>query len=1363
MNALRLCNATIRSHQTTGPALSSALSMAAVLHLNAGTLFLRTGQPSEAMRAFADGYRIAYANLGPSNALTLALYDRQRAAALSSRLHPNQARPFPFGISPLGHLLVGGRPVSARARPGSRQKLWSRREDSVRLKQAELLFDLGFEMYRPQDPRKQKQQRRDSPEKEMEGLQQGEQPDDHEREFLEREREPAFALQFAKMSALAALGCPHLSDDPVQEGRDMLRECCPAAGQQHMAPVGVPVDVNTRLSGPGAGAATERRDRNGMVRPFRAGGFSGFFEGYSPRGRPTSSFPSNSSAAEARAQEWRDLERRLVGGFQLGAAELLRLDAFRRQALRKEGGEGGDCVGAGGGRPASSASAAAPTDCGGEEYAVRLLGELKKVREELRETKARAEGGEAEIRELRNWQADQIRMQIAGQRAAPQPSTRKEGIKKTRAMPEESKEASAAPGPASSHLPRPLGLPGQMVLEGSSQWGPSEFPGGGLDRSQGEALGASQETAGEGQDGGCGRAEAGGTPSEGILERLRPGERVVLTPDLEQELTGLRPMTASGLQRVFGANFDTASSESPDFKHEGTDTEDGGMVLKGVNAANEELFLFYEGNAEEAQEHLRQSIDQKNYEYLNSQVEGQWCIGTDPEDPSSCFASNHVKGWAGQGWPAGGTWVFDCGAEKQAVVKLDVEVKGASPTARFEQGLLYHACTATGFCLEGTCFEMDAMFSQCRETCPGQPGAEPDPEGREWSCKVWDSAPPAAPYMDCTLSGCCRDPGFECYCWFPPGADPDDEGQKMCQCHEECPASPRRRLMKDRNDERKRRRRMRAEAASKISLGSAEGWASHGADTAGATVQKPVYTSDGFDFSETELAHTVTQEKVDASGLDFEIDDCDEDWCVFDTYEGMEGWDCTPMQCQRTQMFRGEEEVEEGRPALIKAQQKALDEAPQPFTDLFAPEDLKPVEIPKGKPAAGFGLGSFDTAVTAAAPTVAPPPEEKKKKFPIYDCGGNPLHVKAPVKLLAPAILCAPLAVYAPLLMTGPLFISGGLIVASPVAIIGTATFTGPTIVTAPLIVVAQLSNIATIFFTGPSIILAPTNNIAVMMIATNFITLAPVTNIAVLLLAPDIFDDSFYMFPGDNVKNKLGLTDKDMKKIEDKEVKQIPYKDKEELDFEKNQTVVTVTKDKKGVDVTKEDGVKNGDSPILPIPSLADKVNVILAPAQTINQEVGSKPVPLPQGPIAKTLKIRKGTTLGSFYVMIDAITLVCPRYLRFPGTEPSKDDPLKIFYILPRDLRIVAENNITLSDCVLPMPSDFIKDFPWIPQKIKNNLGPLEALEDKFIPHFAREAVNDKLSVATAVAEGRWPTYNQVYDALTFPTPLFADEKEE
>uniref|UniRef100_A0A0G4HDG7 Uncharacterized protein n=1 Tax=Chromera velia CCMP2878 TaxID=1169474 RepID=A0A0G4HDG7_9ALVE len=343
----------------------------------------------------------------------------------------------------------------------------------------------------------------------------------------------------------------------------------------------------------------------------------------------------------------------------------------------------------------------------------------------------------------------------------------------------------------------------------------------------------------------------------------------------------------------------------------------------------------------------------------------------------------------------------------------------------------------------------------------------------------------------------------------------------------------------------------------------------------------------------------------------------------------------------------------------------------------------------------GFSLSSAESLreEKAYAALPRPPESEGDGKTPCKGGGSPPSY--APEKVVGFALDCAPAITFAPYFQSGPsvdLAPSGNWAVEFWFA---TSFSTASSMVFAPE------------FRVGPSLLTAPVNVFAPDFGAAVAATLAPL----------NIFLPSFFAGAGVIATPRSVLPD-----------------------IFENWVFATT-------DFGPSKLKRFDDLPVVGpkenVKDLAAITGKITAPATKLSAKIAEIPIdnPFPEKVLEK-LGIRKSLTLGAFFSTAFGDTgIVCPRIIEKDVDFPWRVGTVRVFAVAPLDERRQEEGRLVLSeDCVVPYPSDVLRDIPHLPKEAIVAIRAFEKIENKIPPH-VKIALNQLLAFGTVIAEGRNP----------------------
>uniref|UniRef100_A0A0G4HQT6 Uncharacterized protein n=1 Tax=Chromera velia CCMP2878 TaxID=1169474 RepID=A0A0G4HQT6_9ALVE len=803
--------------------------------------------------------------------------------------------------------------------------------------------------------------------------------------------------------------------------------------------------------------------------------------------------------------------------------------------------------------------------------------------------------------------------------------------------------------------------------------------------------------------------------------------------------------------------------------------EDAEMVFASKDSSTVLLF-------KPDQEQLRQAVEQDEkdgtYQYLNAELGGKWTFFS---KDGTQLADTVVKEFNFMFPPEENEWRV---CEQNVRLKIPCTVDESS--SHVEAGLEGAPCTLLGDCDEGLeCVVVSVMHSVCvrDDEVPADAkvirGPQPAPP--------WDNCFFAPPDTKCAVEGfsCYRNSQWESYAQCRPTGDcprpsasalraiAKDEGEKDGWSDSRPTVRPlhtrgtsiqsvHRRLMesdsmtryqkgkRERLRRRRRRRRLQGGSAESeaveeeqreeedrrrrlekclddfkrqggkgqgkpegsregnVGVGSADFSYREGAPDVRVSAVGRVEVKlcgDWMDFSEVEGIHSSSssaspfdfaegdgegedgdgeeeeEEEVDLSLSIPEEDEIDVGWSY--------GWDCsTPLGSSHVPV-----PSEEGKLGVLSRQEARL-----LFEDqgLIVEEAVPLTREEEAEQKREWEVGSlsvFDTATNAAIPTVQPPPPPRKKRSWVMRCHPDvPVYSGAPGKPLAPVLSCAPRLNFGPGINLGTMWFF------APVSQFAPGISLAPTFYFAPLLRVSVSYNNAYRMWFGPVLRLAPTFAIGVTLGFAPVLSLIPAANLGTailltpLLINADIFSDFWF----------------------------------ERTDFDPPKEDPTSKLDPVSSFNAQQD-------PKFDARSAYDWTGEELTPwIRTVRIIRGQRLPTLPKK--VEGFGIKRSLRLGNFFVTNTLLWVNCPRkVIASPDQQPGS---IKVFYVFPRDAGI----HLLSRACVLPYPSDVLRDVPHLPPQAIYGIRMLEAIE-RLLPPEIRVAVNIGLSFGEVLGSGGFP----------------------
>uniref|UniRef100_A0A0G4HW92 Uncharacterized protein n=1 Tax=Chromera velia CCMP2878 TaxID=1169474 RepID=A0A0G4HW92_9ALVE len=151
----------------------------------------------------------------------------------------------------------------------------------------------------------------------------------------------------------------------------------------------------------------------------------------------------------------------------------------------------------------------------------------------------------------------------------------------------------------------------------------------------------------------------------------------------------------------------------------------------------------------------------------------------------------------------------------------------------------------------------------------------------------------------------------------------------------------------------------------------------------------------------------------------------------------------------------------------------------------------------------------------------------------------------------------------------------------------------------------------------------------------------------------------------------------------------------------------------------------------------IIDVVNFVrqdLTPLQETEAAIEGVDLPTFPGPVEK-FGIKKNQRVGDYILIGTGMGINCPRYdLRY---DRPNDEHVKVLFFIPRD----TPPNVG-SKCLVPYPSDVIRDIPHLPPQAIHAIRVMESIENT-IPPPIKIGANMALSFTQLVATGQTPDF--------------------
>eukprot|EP00820_Chromera_velia_P029914 Cvel_12733.t2-p1 / transcript=Cvel_12733.t2 / gene=Cvel_12733 / organism=Chromera_velia_CCMP2878 / gene_product=hypothetical protein / transcript_product=hypothetical protein / location=Cvel_scaffold846:22704-29301(+) / protein_length=1672 / sequence_SO=supercontig / SO=protein_coding / is_pseudo=false len=816
--------------------------------------------------------------------------------------------------------------------------------------------------------------------------------------------------------------------------------------------------------------------------------------------------------------------------------------------------------------------------------------------------------------------------------------------------------------------------------------------------------------------------------------------------------------------------------------------EDAEMVFASRDS---NTILLFKPDQEQLQKSVEQDEKDGTYQYLNIELGGRWTFFS---KDGTQLADTVVKEFNFMFPPEENEWKI---CEKNVWFKIPCTVDESSP--HVEAGLEGAPCTLLGDCDEGLqCVVVSVMHSVCvrDDEVPADAkvirGPQPAPP--------WDNCFFAPPDRKCAVEGfsCYRNSQWESYAQCRPTGDcprpsasalraiAQEEGRtdgwsadssrptvRPLHTRGTSIQSIHRRLMESdsmtryqrgkRERERRRRRRRRLQNGSaeseaveeeqreeedrrrrlekclddfkkqggkgrqtegqgeegNVGVGSADFSYGDGAPDVRVSAVGRVEVKlcgDWMDFSEVEGVHSSSsspfgfgqeeegeggeeEKEVDLSLNLPEEDEIDVGW----TY----GWDCgSPLGSSHIPI-----PSEEGKLGVLSRQEARMLFEDQGLIVEEAVPLTRQEEAEQQKREWGEvgSLSFFDTATNApmpAAPSPPPPPTKKKRGWVMKCHPDVPVYSGAPGKPLAPVLSCAPRLNFGPGINLGTIWVF------APVSQFAPGISLAPTFFFGPLLRVSTSYNNAYRMWFGPVLRLAPTFAIGVTFGFAPILSLIPAANLGTaILLTPllvnaDIFSDFWF----------------------------------ERTDFDPPKETPTSKLDPVSTFNAEED-------PKFDAKSAYEWTGEDLTPViRTVRLVRGQRLPTLPKW--VEGFGIKRSLRLGNFFVTNTLLWVNCPRkVIASPDQRPGTT---KVLYVFPRD----AGRHLLSRACVLPYPSDVLRDVPHLPPQAIYGIRMLEAIE-RLLPPELRVAVNIGLSFGEVLGSGGIPDLERWVDEFGAEEP--------
>uniref|UniRef100_A0A0G4GCA6 Uncharacterized protein n=1 Tax=Chromera velia CCMP2878 TaxID=1169474 RepID=A0A0G4GCA6_9ALVE len=452
-----------------------------------------------------------------------------------------------------------------------------------------------------------------------------------------------------------------------------------------------------------------------------------------------------------------------------------------------------------------------------------------------------------------------------------------------------------------------------------------------------------------------------------------------------------------------------------------------------------------------------------------------------------------------------------------------------------------------------------------------------------------------------------------------------------------------------------------------------------------------------FDFTEIQARHTDTPLEVNPLGeeVDFSFEEEEEDSDEIDIGWSY-GWVCDDPLGRTPDISPSIEGVDEpagqtGGVRSLRAARAEIEEA-----------GLNP----------DIALGSFSSLQTSqqqggsllpSMPTPSPPPAEKKIWSGSFKC-----HPKVPSWSGAPGLTLGINIKCAPSLSLGPTLNLGVMVQLGPKISTAPGIHLGFTLYMVPYLRLSVTYSNAVRIYGATIVRLAPTSSTGVTLVFAPTVTAMPTqssgisTTIAPVVFLPDIFEDWVLRRTPLPIGKVGRWTRKIAQKVDD------------QVRVGKKEGIVDV---KAVVDFVYED--------LTPVREIED----------TLEQDLELPSLP----PAVEKVGIKRKQKLGDYYSISTSVSVRCARY-DYNYDRPN-DRHVKVLYFEPRDGRRGGLSE----ECILPYPSDVIRDIPHLPPQAIYGIRALEDLES-LIPPEVRIAATFLLRTVQVVGEGHVPNFGNM-----------------
>uniref|UniRef100_A0A0G4F245 Uncharacterized protein n=1 Tax=Chromera velia CCMP2878 TaxID=1169474 RepID=A0A0G4F245_9ALVE len=393
-------------------------------------------------------------------------------------------------------------------------------------------------------------------------------------------------------------------------------------------------------------------------------------------------------------------------------------------------------------------------------------------------------------------------------------------------------------------------------------------------------------------------------------------------------------------------------------------------------------------------------------------------------------------------------------------------------------------------------------------------------------------------------------------------------------------------------------------------------------------------------------------------------------------------------------------------------------------------------------------------------------------------CKDVPSNSWGPEKTVSWGMNCGPQYTFAPIFDCGISLNFGFQAAWAPMTTLNLNMVTGNEVHFAPDLTVGPVMNF------GIEYDFAPTGNSGVSLLFTTSFTFIPSwtasirTTITPLTFLPDVFEDWVLRRPEEKLRKK-GKLPKEKKEEEDKkepkkEDNKPQWEAKSHPDVHSPADLFRTLNSFSGLDTLenpvsrnarpdngKEDGKdeetekkeerdeKKADRKEKESMRLAD-IPVVSLPEESSTKKLLDR------------IGIRRSLNLDAFFVVEPPGFVVhCPREYLDERRNPT--GRIYVFSTLPQDRRLEEEGKLFLSEtCTTPLPSDILKDFPYLPPHAVHAIKLMEKGE-ALLPPPLRIAANQFMSLLGVVASGEYPDAQKWLEGFYKETGQEGDKEKE